>query len=53
MHVVDETGGAKPLASKSEMSTNMTVKKSSIDGNCYLVYLWSLLVYKIVVLVVS
>jgi hypothetical protein len=29
------------------------LKKSSIDGNCYLVYLWALLVYKIVVLVVS
>ena len=28
------------------------MKKSSMDGNCYLVYLWALLVYKIVVLVV-
>ena len=25
MHAVDESGGAKPLGSKSEMSTNMTV----------------------------
>ena len=25
MHAVDENGGAKPLGSKSEMSTNMTV----------------------------
>jgi hypothetical protein len=29
------------------------MKKSSIDGKCYLVYLWALLVYKIVVLEVS
>jgi len=28
------------------------MKKSSIDGNCYLVYLWALPVYMIVVLVV-
>ncbi len=25
MHAVDESGGAKPICSKSEMSTNMTV----------------------------
>ena len=25
MHAADETGGAKPLRSKTEMSTNMTV----------------------------
>lgn len=28
------------------------LKKSSIDGNCYLVYLWALLVYKKMVLVI-
>ena len=32
--------------------THKLLKKSSIDGKCYLVYLWALLVYKIVVLVV-